>query len=208
MERRTSFVTFQALDKSKLRTALRAKRRALSKKEINDASQRMAQLFAKQDFFQQAKTIAYYLPFHGEIDPTPLLQPWESQTDKILCLPRMNDQPHKHLSFYITNNREQLTPHSTGILQPNPETTQPITCEQIDLLIAPLVAFDNAGNRLGQGMGYYDRTLANKDTEPQSYPRYVGIAYSWQQVDHLPQESWDIPLDWVITDQEVFKLQP
>jgi 5-formyltetrahydrofolate cyclo-ligase len=59
----------------------------------------------------------------------------------------------------------------------------------------PLVGWDRAGNRLGMGGGYYDRTLQSV-----SGPLLVGIAYSVQEVDDIPRESWDVALDIVLTE--------
>jgi len=66
-----------------------------------------------------------------------------------------------------------------------------------DLILAPLLGFDRAGNRLGQGGGFYDRAFA-------AYPQAmrIGIAWSIQEVDALPVESWDQSLHAVITEKE------
>ncbi len=67
---------------------------------------------------------------------------------------------------------------------------------RLDVLMVPLVAFDTAGQRLGMGGGFYDRTLQNwQDYSLQP----VGYAHDCQQVDALPTEHWDIPLPAVIT---------
>ena len=68
----------------------------------------------------------------------------------------------------------------------------------IGVVLTPLVAFDAEGSRLGMGAGYYDRCLAT--VAPPHRPQVVGIAYELQRADHLPSESWDIPLDAVVTE--------
>jgi len=71
---------------------------------------------------------------------------------------------------------------------------------QYDVVIVPVLGFDNAGYRLGLGTGWYDRFLA---MQPQAYK--VGLAYSWAQLDLLPRESHDIPLDCIITEAEIIQ---
>ena len=66
-----------------------------------------------------------------------------------------------------------------------------------DIILTPLVGFDRALNRLGQGAGHYDRAFA-------AWPDAlrIGIAWSVQEVTALPTDSWDVPLDAVLTEAE------
>ena len=76
---------------------------------------------------------------------------------------------------------------------------------QLDVVIAPLVAFDESLNRLGMGGGYYDRTFAfRKRARVLRRPVLIGVAYSFQRVDRLQPENWDVPLDVVITEKESY----
>jgi 5-formyltetrahydrofolate cyclo-ligase len=78
--------------------------------------------------------------------------------------------------------------------------------QQLDAVIVPLLGFDNNGNRLGMGGGYYDRSFAfRKQRRAWRRPLLIGVAYSFQQVDAIQTEPWDIPLDAVITEQEFRK---
>ena len=75
----------------------------------------------------------------------------------------------------------------------------------IDVVLAPLVAFDSEGNRLGMGGGFYDRTLARLGhLRHWRTPRLVGVAYDFQKVDALPAQDWDVPLDAVVSEREVY----
>ena len=62
------------------------------------------------------------------------------------------------------------------------------------------MAFDPRGNRLGMGGGFYDRAFARVLRARPLRPRLVGLAHGFQQVDSLPAEPWDIPLDAIATD--------
>ena len=70
--------------------------------------------------------------------------------------------------------------------------------EAMALVVAPLVAFDRAGHRLGMGGGWYDRSFAFRRLQP-APPWLVGAAFDEQQVDAIAAESWDVPLDAVCT---------
>ena len=71
--------------------------------------------------------------------------------------------------------------------------------ENIDIVIIPLVAFDNSGTRLGYGGGYYDRLLKNMQKT-----KKIGIAFSLQQLDSIERENHDVKLDMVITEKKTF----
>ncbi|MEH6663929.1 MAG: 5-formyltetrahydrofolate cyclo-ligase [Brevundimonas sp.] len=69
-----------------------------------------------------------------------------------------------------------------------------------DLIIVPLLAFDASGGRLGQGGGYYDRTLEALRGAEGAPPAAVGLAYAAQELDNLPMDPHDQPLDGVLTE--------
>ena len=72
-----------------------------------------------------------------------------------------------------------------------------------DVLIMPLVAFDNELNRLGYGGGYYDRYLARSLKEKKIIK--IGIAYSFQKLQKIPTNKYDIRLDYVFTEEKIYK---
>jgi len=90
---------------------------------------------------------------------------------------------------------------------PEPKLPPHVRCapRALDLVFAPLVAFDLSGNRLGMGGGYYDRTfdyLLHRRAFRK--PLLIGVAYGFQQVAALPKEHWDVPLHGVVTDEGWF----
>lgn len=75
----------------------------------------------------------------------------------------------------------------------------------LDLILMPLVAFDIQGNRLGMGGGYYDRTLEFlKIRRVWNKPFVTGIAYEFQKIDAIAFSSWDIPMNCIITDNNIY----
>ena len=89
---------------------------------------------------------------------------------------------------------------SFGIPEPVSGTPRPLLAH--DVVLAPLVAFDPFGNRLGQGGGFYDRALRDRSGHR---PVVIGIAHSFQEVASVPTESWDVAIDAVITEDAVFE---
>jgi 5-formyltetrahydrofolate cyclo-ligase len=76
---------------------------------------------------------------------------------------------------------------------------------RLDLALVPLVAFDLAGNRIGMGGGYYDRTFAYlKEAGAPRSPALIGLAFECQKHERLPAESWDVPLDGVVTEKAFY----
>ncbi|HRJ06447.1 MAG TPA: 5-formyltetrahydrofolate cyclo-ligase [Candidatus Saccharibacteria bacterium] len=87
-----------------------------------------------------------------------------------------------------------------AISYPPITNTAPISSGVFDVIIVPLVAFDDSCHRLGHGGGWYDRFLA---TQPNALK--IGLAFDIQQVDILPVEEHDIPLDCIVTESRIIK---
>lgn len=76
----------------------------------------------------------------------------------------------------------------------------------LDVIVMPLAAFDDHGNRIGMGGGYYDRTLAAAASAPGwRRPTLIGLAFEAQRVAPIPAREWDVPLDWVATEAGVYR---
>ena len=85
-----------------------------------------------------------------------------------------------------------------GVLEPD-ATCPAIPLASIDLVVVPGLGFDRTGGRLGQGGGFYDRTLAL------TRALRVGVAFSGQLVDHVPVGRWDLSMDLIVTETEVLR---
>ncbi len=109
------------------------------------------------------------------------------------------------MAFAPYEKKTCLRKNSFGILEPVYQKKQLKTARQLDLVLAPLVAFDPQGNRLGMGGGFYDRALshlrAHGRRTRKHHPLFIGIAHELQQVDSLQVQSWDIPLHAIITER-------
>lgn len=188
------------MDLHTLRQTLRRQRRQLSREIQAHCAQQVTELLQQQTIYQQSRHIACYWPFAGEIDTRGIIQHiW--QNGKSCYLPVV-DRANKTLNFAVYNAATQLQINRYGILEPTASAF--IETASLDLILLPLVAFDDAGHRLGTGAGYYDRTLQALNTEYRpDKPCLIGLAYEWQRQEKLTPRSWDVSLNSVITDQRV-----
>jgi 5-formyltetrahydrofolate cyclo-ligase len=177
-------------DKTALRARLRERRRQLGA-ERPDAAVRAAALLPL-DRLPPFAAFSGYFPLGTELDPRPLMLRL-AENGATPCLPVAVSRDEA-LEFRLWDPRDELEPDSFGI--PSPPSW--VDAVVPDLVIAPVLGFDRAGHRLGQGAGHYDRTLANLRA---AQPVFVlGLAYSGQEVDRLPAEPHDERLDAILTE--------
>lgn len=191
------------MNKSQIRREIRQRRNALTKQQQRFAAESLSQQLANLPEFKRAKRVALYLGNDGEIDPLPTLALAEA-AGKTCYLPVLHPLKHNRIHFVRYRTGERLTTSYFGYPEPllkHHQITQPWA---IDLILMPLVAFDESGNRLGMGGGFYDRTLAFTTRTP-SRPRLIGLAHQCQQIDQIDVEPWDIPLDAIVTDKSVIR---
>lgn len=143
--------------------------------------------------------VAGYWPVGGEIDPRPLLAAL-AKVGAEIALPRM-DTRNAPARFLTWDSGVALTADAFGVPSP------PARAREVrpHLILTPLLAFDRAGARLGQGGGHYDRILAAYRAEGAVS---VGLAFSEQEMQRVPTGPYDAPLDWIVTDKEAIRSAP
>ncbi|MFE8116893.1 5-formyltetrahydrofolate cyclo-ligase [Brenneria goodwinii] len=187
--------------RQQIRQDVRQRRRQLSaEQQALFAQQALAQVSAHRKI-EQAKTIAVFLSFDGELDTQPLIQRFWQQ-GKQVYLPVLHPFSAGNLLFLRYEPDTELVVNRLKILEPRLNVQQVLPVQQLDVLLTPLVAFDSRGQRLGMGGGFYDRTLQHWS---QRGPYPIGLAHDCQQVDDLPVESWDIPLPEIITPSRCWR---
>ena len=183
------------IDRHKLRNQIRAKRNALSIEQQLLSSKQLLSRLITHPKIKQADTLGIYLANNGELDPMLFIQ-WCWQNNKRVFLPVLHPFSKGHLLFLHFDERSLLLPNRFGIPEPRLTKNAIMPIEQLDIVMTPLVAFDQAGNRLGMGGGFYDRTLSQVGGVK---PYLMGLAHDEQQVDKVPTDDWDIPLSEIIT---------
>lgn len=194
-------IAAEGLTRPALRRKLREARRALSPAEQRLAARRLYRQLAQHPLFRRSRHIALYLPNDGEIDPRPLLREAQRR-GKATYLPVLNPWPRTRMVFQQVSAGEQLKPNRFGIAEPRHCAKRQRAAWTLDLLLMPLVGFDEGGGRLGMGGGFYDRSLAYRVRRKKSHkPTLLGLAHECQKVDRLPLASWDVPLQATVTDR-------
>ena len=186
-----------------LRQTIRRQRRAVDPNEARRCAEQLARHVCAAGLATHSRHIAAYLGSDGEIDPLPLMQRlW--QLGKKLYLPVIVPFSSRKLWFARFEPGERLVYNRYGI--PEPERRRLIKPCDLDLVFTPLVAFDTRGHRLGMGSAYYDRSFAFLGRRIFLYkPKLIGLAYEFQKQDGIPVNSWDIPLNAIVTEASVYR---
>lgn len=174
------------------------RRQALSRRDSLDPVERIEMSLAAADRgepafeFDPGTAISGFLPIRTEIDPRPLMDRLRARGAR-LCVPAILDR--QTIVFRELVRGAELVDMGFGTSGPGPEAAV------LDprIMLVPLAAFDAKGNRIGYGAGYYDRAIVALRKKGIT-PRLVGFAFSVQEVNHVPAEEHDQPLDAVVTE--------
>ena len=190
-----------------LRQTLRRQRRALSPMEQHQASLALCQRLRQLPEVQRARRVALYLPNDGEIDPRPLI-PWLTQRGVCIYLPVLKPLSDNRLWFVHYHPGTPMRRNRFGIPEPHTRhgahRARRLAAWALDLILLPLVGFDDLGQRMGMGGGFYDRSLAFTQ-RPGPRPSLIGLAHDCQRVERLPAAPWDVPLDAIASDRRVIR---
>lgn len=183
-----------------LRQQLAERRRALTPPQRMAAAQGLRRSLEQLPEYFTDLRVAGYWASNGELPLNLVIPPLATRGQQFL-LPVIG--PGARLRFAPWQSGEEVQPNRYGIPEPvaPKELLEPF---QLDLVLVPLVAFDRRGHRLGYGGGYYDRGFAFlKEQVRPTEPLLVGIGYAFQELPEIDAEHWDVPLDYIATDQEL-----
>lgn len=188
------------LSRNHLRQQMRAQRRSVSKAAAEAASKKLADHVLGLPVLKGCQHVAMYCANDAEIDPAPLFEQLTA-LGKDCYLPVVDAQVSGHLMFVRHRLHEPVQHNRYKIPEPHVSHDRVFSPDKLDLVLMPLVAFDEQGGRLGMGKGYYDRTFAFTREGALSKPLLVGLGYAFQCVDAIGVESWDVPLFGVVTEE-------
>jgi 5-formyltetrahydrofolate cyclo-ligase len=192
-----------SLARNQLRQELRIKRRSLNPKQQAEAAINLLKNILKLPVYLKSKHIAVYLSSDGEMDLQPLIhQSWAM--GKKVYLPVIKPNKSRELWFVEYTPQTELISNRFKILEPDPNKNHKLPAHLLDIVFMPLVGFDEQGNRLGMGGGFYDTTFAFKKEKPKSKPVLIGVAHECQRTESINVEGWDVTLDLVVTDKGIF----
>lgn len=194
--------------KNLLRRHLRQRRRELSRQQQKAAAMALCRQLARLPIFLNGRRIAAYIPNDGEISVQPLIElAW--RLGKQVYLPVLHPFRKGYLFFMEHLPDQPLALNRFGIPEPLCDHDSRIPPWTLDLVLTPLVGFDEQGNRMGMGGGFYDRTFAFMASgHTPRRPCLVGVAHECQKVETLPCERWDVAMDFIATDRQLYGMSP
>lgn len=178
--------------KNEIRTARLAARDAIAETGRIEKSLAIGDHAADALVFDPGQIISGFFPIRSEADIRPLMHRLKSGGAR-LCLPAVLDR--QTIVFRELVDGAPLVSTGFGTTGPGPDA--PVV--DPDILLMPLSAFDAGGNRIGYGAGHYDRAIARLHAKGMQ-PRLIGIAFDCQEVEAVPAEAHDVPLDAVVTE--------
>jgi 5-formyltetrahydrofolate cyclo-ligase len=201
-------------ERKQLRQSFRKKRMALSVCEQENAAHNIVTTAIEHNLLSGVKRVALYVSQDGELDTQYLIRYlWEQQ--KEVYLPVLHPFCAGYLVFLEYSQTSAMKHNKFGIIEPMLDVTKLCPINKLDVIFTPLVVFDEKGNRMGMGGGFYDRTLQhmpvtrgnNKQLAANSsikQTKIIGLAHDVQKTLSLPTEVWDIPLPEILTPTKLY----
>lgn len=189
---------------TQIRKSIRQQRRSLSK--FNQFQHQIAvkKHLLRSGLLKKYKRIGIYLHSDGELATDLIIKQLHNMRRQVF-LPVLHPSSTNRLVFLSYKRATPLIKNRFGIFEPA-LIIKHIPVTSLDIIFMPLVAFDENGNRIGMGGGFYDRTLSASNIQPiNKRPLLIGLAHELQNINEIKKRSWDIPLDAVITEKKVRK---
>jgi 5-formyltetrahydrofolate cyclo-ligase len=184
--------------KQELRAAALKKRRSLSGAQLMELSARVGANLLALDEYRRARLIVSYCAMKDEVQTRPIIERAIADGKRVAVV--ATNPSSLTLSYCeIASFADDLAPGAFGILEPKPGCGKSISLSQADMMLVPLVAWDERGHRLGYGAGYFDRALQR------SRVTKVGLALESQRLPQIPESRFDVPLDVIVTEERVVR---
>lgn len=192
-------------DLRQIRKELRARRRDLPPHEQRHHSAAVARQLNAWLPFLKARSVAVYYSEDGEVDLSTVVVGARARGKRVY-LPVLHPFAGNRLWFSEWRESDRLHLNRFSIPEPSHRVRKPVFGLALDMVLVPLVGFDNSCSRLGMGGGFYDRSFAFRQRNKSwRRPVLVGIAHELQRVAMLENNEWDVPLDAVITERHLYR---
>ena len=191
------------MNKAELRKRLRARLATLSSQEIQQKSRQISIRLYASRWWQHADLVCVFCSMPGEVETNDMIQTALEQGKRV-GVPRIagND-----LIFHqLARIDQEFVMHSYGIREPAPHWPVLNPCEMSQytlLIVTPALAYSREKYRLGRGKGFYDRFFATLNTCSSLIVFRAGVCFSERLLDKVPVGVHDLPVDAVITEQEI-----
>jgi 5-formyltetrahydrofolate cyclo-ligase len=184
------------MEKNALRHELKQLLVRMSKEDRVAQSKQICQRITDSDVFRDASVVMVYLSMPHEVDTTLLiLKAW--QQGKTVAVPKVSWQQRHMIPVELTSLETGLKTEKMGLRTPT--NGVPVPFDEIDLVVTPGLGFDKKGNRLGRGGAFYDNFFKHGKINAARW----AVAFSPQMCDEIPHDDNDIPIDAVVTENEL-----
>ena len=180
--------------KDKIRKQLINIRKNLSKEYVFENSKKIKNRLFDLKEFKDASTILFYISCDNEVDTHEMIKELLSNK-KIIVVPLI-DKNRRCLILSKLESWNDLKVGSYNILEPKKDKIIEIDLDNIELIIVPGVGFDEKGNRIGHGKGYYDKLLKNSKQATS-----IGLSFQCQIFENIPTGKYDIPINIIVTEK-------
>ncbi|MCH7573090.1 MAG: 5-formyltetrahydrofolate cyclo-ligase [Planctomycetes bacterium] len=188
--------------KQVIRDEIRQKLTAMSAEHRHRDSTIACSRLCSLEAFLHARVVMLYMPLATEVDVTPIALKC-FQLGKTVCVPKVDWKRLDMIAVEVNAIDDRVMDIDEHGIR-TPKQGQPIPPSMLDLIVAPGLAFDSHGRRLGRGGGFYDRFLARtRDSAV-----LVGIAFDGQIIDDIPSQDHDVMVDIVITERRITNAKP
>ena len=187
-------------EKRRLRKEVLARRDKLTTAQRVIRSADILQKLFESEAVRSAAWVHFYVSHGSEVETTGMIAHALSRGKRV-TVPKMEPASKQWVLSELKDPVRELSPGPKGIPEPKPEAFRPVEIGAMDLFVVPGVAFDERGNRLGQGAGYYDRLL----TGILGRIPIIGLAFELQLVKKIPVGDHDVRVGWIVTEKRIIK---
>ena len=189
------------MEKSALRHEIKQRLVQMSRKDRIAKSKQICERIIGAEVFRKASVVMMYLPMPHEVDVTLLiLYAW--QQGKTVAAPKVSWEQRHMIPVEITSLETGLKTNGRGLQ--NPTNGVPVPFDEIDLIVTPGLGFDKNGNRLGRGGAFYDNFFKHKKITAVRW----AVAFGQQVCEEIPHDDNDVPIDAVVTENEIIICTP
>lgn len=186
------------MDKSEERKKILSIRNNLEPETVKQSSKIIIDKLTALDEYKDSNVVFIYMSFKNEVETFNLIEKMLSENKRVI-IPYTDIKNTEIIPSEIKSLKDDLVLNPFGYYEPVINKVKQIEVEELDLIIAPGVVFDEELNRIGFGKGYYDRILSKKRKDT----KVIALAYEFQVVEEVPTEPHDIKMNMIITEKRI-----
>lgn len=180
--------------KSKLREKIKELRKNVSADEVYEKSIKASENFFQSNIYKQSRCLMLYSPLGNEVGTEAIIDRAFADGKKV-AFPVTDTESGSITPFYA---QENTSFKKGGFSVKEPQNTEKVQKNEIDVVVVPGIVFDRKGNRVGFGKGCYDMFLKNCNAVK------VGLCYDFQLAEKIPADEFDVKMDFILTEKELF----